>query len=677
MKFIKSTTLLFLLIIFAMKGFAQDDFKASLSPEELKEAPVKLIPYPKQVEWGKEIIDFDKLQLSNHKILSPGIKNSLKELLVKKGIELKSTAKQKVYFKKDHRLAHEAYRLKITKEGINIEAASETGFFYAIQTLRQMSDANQGFYMVNIVDEPAFELRGYMIDVGRNFQPLNALKKQLDILAQYKLNTFHWHLTDYPAWRIESKKYPELNAAENHRPTRDPGKYYTYNEIRDLINYANRLQIQVIPEIDMPGHSDSFKKATGHRMESEKGMEILEEVLNEFFKEIPKELAPVIHLGSDEIDIPQPEVFMERMLSLVKANNRKAIIWDPGLPANNKVIRQSWKPEHKVDKSSESGLTGIDSQNSYINNSEPMLQIPRLLFKPIGRDSNHKMLGGIVALWPDVNIDEHFDAVRQNPLYPSILTYAWVTWTADIKKASAQYITRVPEKNTEAHAYFSAFEDYLLYHKETYFKDLPFQYVRQANTEWKLIGPFKDKENLNEIKKYYSVGDSVIHWKNATGNSVFIKDRFKQGGYYPNAKPGETYFAHTYIYAEESKEIPVWIGFETPFRSNRAYTGIPIKGKWDVSGGSLFVNNMEVPAPNWENPGWKPERTSGWGSKKDQEVSWKDEELYWTRKPVMISLKEGSNEILIRVPGSSNYQNWMFTFAPLEQEGIRFSTLKE
>lgn len=146
------------------------------------------------------------------------------------------------------------------------------------------------------------------------------------------MNTFHWHLTDNPAWRIESKKYPELTAAKNHIETRDPGMYYTYEEIRDLIHYAKQKQIQVIPEIDMPGHSESFVTSTGFKMESKEGLKILKEILVEFFTEIPKELCPTIHIGSDEVKIPNPEGFMKEIISLCRANEREIIIWNPRTP---------------------------------------------------------------------------------------------------------------------------------------------------------------------------------------------------------------------------------------------------------------------------------------------------------------------------------------------------------
>ncbi len=206
-----------------------------------------------------------------------------------------------------------------------------------------------------------------MLDVGRNYQSMSSLKQQLDVMAMYKLNVFHWHLTDKPAWRIENHIYPELTAAVNHRPGRDQGMFYSYNEIRELISYARNLNIQIIPEIDMPGHSDSFVTSMGVKMESEKGMEILENVLNEFFIEIPAEDCPIIHLGSDEVHIPNPDQFIKKMVSICGEHDRKVMIWNPGLMANDAVIRQTWQAKH-VEKGN---YQEVDSWNNYVNNDDP------------------------------------------------------------------------------------------------------------------------------------------------------------------------------------------------------------------------------------------------------------------------------------------------------------------
>lgn len=645
-------------------GFGQEtEFKAKYTAEKLAEAAVKLIPYPQEVLWGNKSTVFESCTLLSDKALSEKVMDELFGIFKENSIKIVKGAKKAIAFTTNPIVPKEGYLLKVDKKLISIQASDDAGRFYALQTLRQLISNSKGKPVVQlctIKDEPAFPLRGYMVDVGRNYQSLELLKHQIDVMARYKLNTFHWHLTDRPAWRIESKAFPELTAAKNHRPTRDPGKYYTYNEIRELIEYANKKQVQVIPEIDMPGHSDSFVTATGYKMESPEGMDILEKVLNEFFAEIPKELCPVIHIGSDEVSIKNPEEFISKMVGICEANNRKVMIWNPGLPANKNAIRQTWKPDHIENKT----YKEVDSWNSYINNGDPFVHISKLFFKPIGNGSTNDVQGGIICMWHDVNVDNEDDFVKLNPVYPSMLTYAWKTWTADVQSASKQYLTKIPLKGTPEHGYFAAFETYLMHHKEKYFKDLPFPYIYQSQTQWKLFGPVDtSKEGLSLAKiSQLTKGE----YKPATGNTIYIRDRFKLGGYYPEATPGEAYYALTYIHSNEDTSLPVWIGFETPFRANRAYSGIPKKGDWDANGGKIWINGEALEAPKWKNPGWKPSKVSGWGSAEDQEIPWNDEELYWTRDAVNVSLKKGWNEVLIKVPGTNDYQNWMFTFAPLD-----------
>ncbi|WP_222439134.1 family 20 glycosylhydrolase [Echinicola salinicaeni] len=529
-----------------------------------------------------------------------------------------------------------------------------------------------------ISDAPAYPLRGFMIDVGRNYQSLELLKEQLDIMADYKLNTFHWHLTDRPAWRIESKIYPQLTESSNHRSSRDPGMYYTYEEIRELIAYANDRAIRVIPEIDMPGHSDSFITSMGFRMESEKGMEALENILQEFFEEIPYEMAPIIHIGSDEVHIPNPEEFITRMVKKVQSDGREVVVWSPGLKTDSSVIRQSWGAMDTTNMTK--GIKEIDSRKSYINSGEPMTYVNKIFFKPIMAAPGNEAIGGILCLWPDVNLRKGMDAFKENPVYSGLLTFAWATWTADILAAPQEYWTMMPNKETEAADYFSAFEEYLMVHKEGYFKGLPFSYLPQSDKEWRLAGPFnmeEEKKFLKALEDGAKMDGQDLEWKDARGNTLIITDRFNLGGYYPEAKPGESVYALTYIHSDRDRSVPVWIGFETPMRANRIFTGIAENGSWDINGGKIWLNDQELEGPQWERPGWKPSKQEGWGSKVDQEIPWTVEELYWTRDPAMISLKKGWNKILVRIPGATSYQNWMFTFVPLEMDGWKFSPKPE
>ncbi|MCB9050551.1 MAG: family 20 glycosylhydrolase [Lewinellaceae bacterium] len=671
----RNATLLLSILLF-ISAYAQEagPFESRFTAEHLNNAPAKLIPFPQEVSWNKEWVEIKSLYAEG--AFSAALSEELDAIARSFNLHGNREEGLAIVFRDNETLEPEGYGLTVSRREVVAEASSETGRFYALQTLRQLIRKEKGrcrIPLCEIGDWPAYSVRGYMLDVGRNFQSMASLKKQLDIMARYKLNTFHWHLTDRPAWRIESKRYPQLTNAANHRPTRGPGRFYSYDDVRELIEYARKKHIAIIPEIDMPGHSDAFVKAMGVRMESEEGMKILENVLNELFAEIPKSDCPIIHIGSDEVRIDNPEEFISRMVGVCEANGRQVVIWNPGLGAGNEVIRQTWQSKH-LEKG---GFQEIDSWNNYVNNGEPMTQVQRLFFKPIGYPSGNDVIGGILCFWPDVNLDNESDAFLQNPVYPSLLTYAWATWTADVLKAPDAYYMVLPPRGSKAFEYFAAFEKMLAYHKNEFFAGEPFPYFPQTDKLWKLIGPFKKNRGgrlLKEIKPIYTYRGRELKWREATGNTLVINDRFRLGGYYPEAEAGQTVYALTYIHSDKNRTARVWIGFETPMRANRTYTGIPELGSWDPSGGAIWVNDAPLPPPVWEKPGWKPSKKEGWGSAQDQEIPWGKEELYWTRQPAEAPLKKGWNKVLARIPCSSSYQNWMFTFVPLDMEGLQFST---
>ncbi|MGL4993745.1 MAG: family 20 glycosylhydrolase [Bacteroidales bacterium] len=167
-------------------------------------------------------------------------------------------------------IGHEGYLLKSNKDGVFIEARTPQGAFYAIQTLLQLLPAeiesknvvkniDWSIPAVEIKDEPAFRYRGLMLDVCRHFASVDYIKKQLDVLAMFKMNKFHWHLTEDQAWRIEIKQYPKLTEMGSHRIEGDGTKYgpffYTQEEIKEVIAYASERYIDIIPEIELPGHA--------------------------------------------------------------------------------------------------------------------------------------------------------------------------------------------------------------------------------------------------------------------------------------------------------------------------------------------------------------------------------------------------------------------------------------
>ena len=116
-----------------------------------------------------------------------------------------------------------------------------------------------------------------MQDVGRSYISMEELKREIEILSRFKINVFHWHLTENQAWRLESKIFPMLNDSVN--TIRMPGKYYTLEEARDLVDFCKKHQVLLIPEIDMPGHSAAFVRAFRHDMQSPEGMKILKLIL--------------------------------------------------------------------------------------------------------------------------------------------------------------------------------------------------------------------------------------------------------------------------------------------------------------------------------------------------------------------------------------------------------------
>lgn len=173
----------------------------------------------------------------------------------------------------------EAYVLEVTPDRIRITGNDAAGVFYGIQSLLQLAGQSPVIPACRIADSPRFAYRGLHLDVGRNMFSLNFLKKYIDLMAFYKLNTFHWHLTEDQGWRIEIKKYPELQRVAAYRdetiighkkdsPHRFDGVryggFYTQEEVKELVQYAAERYITIIPEIEMPGHASAALAAYPH-----------------------------------------------------------------------------------------------------------------------------------------------------------------------------------------------------------------------------------------------------------------------------------------------------------------------------------------------------------------------------------------------------------------------------
>lgn len=229
----------------------------------------------------------------------------------------------------------EAYKLIVNDKRVCISGASEAGVFYGIQTLRKslpvVQDINVNLSAVEIYDKPRFAYRGAMLDVARHFYTVDEVKTFIDMLALHNINRFHWHLTDDQGWRIEIKKYPKLMSVASERKETVVGRwysgiydgkpyggYYTQDELRDVIDYAAKRHITIIPEVDLPGHMQAALTAypelgcTGGPYEVRTIWGVSQDVLCvgndftlQFVKDVLSEVADIfpseyIHIGGDE-----------------------------------------------------------------------------------------------------------------------------------------------------------------------------------------------------------------------------------------------------------------------------------------------------------------------------------------------------------------------------------------
>ena len=274
----------------------------------------------------------------------------------------------------------EGYRLSVSGDGVVIEASGEAGLFYGLQTLFALTKGVRAAPFVAIADEPRFAYRGLMIDVSRHFFGVEVLKRQIDMMARLKLNRLHLHLTDAAGWRLQIDAYPRLTALGAWRTDslwkkwwgggrrylprgRTPGGYggyFTKAEIRELIRYAALQQITVVPEIEMPGHSEEVLtaypelscthepyKAADFCAGNEAAYRFLETVLAEVIDLFP---SPYIHIGGDEAgkaswkscplcrkkmreeglnDVDELQsYFIRRIEAFVQSKGRRIIGWD-------------------------------------------------------------------------------------------------------------------------------------------------------------------------------------------------------------------------------------------------------------------------------------------------------------------------------------------------------------
>ena len=566
------------------------------------------------------------------------------------------------------KLPEEGYTLEIKGSTATLRAKTEQGLIWAKATLAQLKDESGAVPVVKIKDYPAFPFRGFMNDCARNFRPVHLLKEDLDLLSFYKINLFHWHLTDNPAWRIESKAYPVLNAARYHYQTRTPGAYYSYDDIREVMRYAKERGILVIPEIDIPSHSEYFWTIFGFQMEDPRGMKILDVLFEEFLTEIPADLCPYVHIGSDEVrrQIDDAEGFVRHYEEILAKHNRKTVIWDPGItPSSKDAILQSVRPmeslKGKIDEMVKYGKQEdilvkhryIDSSMGYVSHGSPFNNIHRYFLRPIGgveRCDNH-VLGGILCLWNDVRLASPEQLMPINAMPISLLPYAERVWAGGGSDLDFEMIVPGPEQ--QCHNDLRAFEEKMIYHRDHHLKGFEPHWVASAHIPWQVTIPQPQgtpKESMTWVSVY---GGSVDLYAVAVANGV---------------QQSEKMIAHlkTEIYSDEERDIEALVSFETPSRSTRRSAGIGKQGEWET-GGHILVNGERVLPPKaWNHPGEYAYHFSAYRYRDIQDIPWTNEQLYWMREPAKIHLKKGWNTVEMEAPLHYKTPFWYVSFAPVE-----------
>lgn len=404
------------------------------APKPLAEGPLPLIPKPQTVDFMKGVFDVEPevyiYAPEEFKVAQDFLKEFVKKhpgIEAKGGVEPGGTFQLKMV----DSMPKEGYRLRVDQKGVNIQAADPAGAFWAVQTLRQLMPAGMenGSYTgtlsipyVDISDAPAFPYRGMHLDVGRHFFDKEFIKEYIDALSMLKMNYFHWHLTEDQGWRIEIKKYPKLTTHAayreetlighyNDQPQRFDGQryggFYTQEEIKEVVAYAQSRNVTIIPEIEMPGHAQAAVSAypelgcTGEQVPvatkwgvfeniycpSEATFTFLKDVLDEVIELFPGEY---IHIGGDEAPKVQWENcelcqeiitreglkdehelqswFIQQIEEYLNSKGKKMIGWDEilegGLAPNATVM--SWRGVEGAVEAAKQGHDVILTPTSHV-----------------------------------------------------------------------------------------------------------------------------------------------------------------------------------------------------------------------------------------------------------------------------------------------------------------------
>lgn len=495
---VKHSVLIALLILFIGTGMAQTRHSLPLIPYPAK---VKILPQGQFNFTTKTVL---LLQYPAFKKDAEGFSRMVKEVTGLQMQDRRTAANNNIVSigYSDTLKNDEAYTLNITSQSIEIKAKTGAGIFYATQTINQLLSIgqNRSISAMTIEDEPAYPWRGFMLDVSRHFFAMDYLYKLVDRLSFYKANKLHLHLTDDQGWRMEIKKYPLLtskgawrkfnkhDSACMKQAEEDPdleidrrfiknedgstvyGGFYTQAQLKALVQYATRHHIEIIPEIDMPGHFMAAVNAYPFLADGKSGWEknfsipinpavedvypFLENILTEVFDVFPSKY---IHIGADEVEktswkesdkvaaftkannIATPEsmqsYFVHRMQQFVESKGHTLITWDDALEGglNNHVAIMYWRSwkNNAISKALENGNPLIMSpeENCYFNHPPDNTGNEKTYGIDMLDSGNNKFIqGGQANLWSEyIPGEQRADYL----IFPRYLALAERLWTRE------------------------------------------------------------------------------------------------------------------------------------------------------------------------------------------------------------------------------------------------------
>jgi len=361
----------------------------------------------------------------------------------------------------------ESYSLKIGNDKILLTSETELGAMHGLQTLLQLLDrSRESFYFpcLEINDQPRFAWRGLMIDACRHFIPLEVIKRNINAMAAVKLNVFHWHLSENQGFRVESKVFPKLHLMGSN------GEYYTQEQVREVISYANERGIRVMPEFDIPGHATAWM--VGYpELASASGAYTIEKFFGvfdptidptkketyKFFAKFFKEMSQLfpdeyMHIGGDENNgvqwnnNPKIQAFMKqngiknnhelqayfnvKLLGILAQNGKKMMGWDEIFQSSlpNTIMIHSWRGKENMEDAARKGYQSVLSSGYYIDlfkhASEHYLNDPLSADSKLTPLERSRILGGEATMWSELVNAETIDS-RVWPRTAAIAERLW------------------------------------------------------------------------------------------------------------------------------------------------------------------------------------------------------------------------------------------------------------